>query len=113
MHRMRLTITKVTNKLGFIAALRDIFTSLSFQERVNFVNQLPFKDEDMYMSSEELAGKLGGFAEYTYEQVASDDPHAPPWERQDYIDAMIWYNALSQEDKDKIDVIRRASMPWG
>jgi len=110
---MRLTITKVLNKYGFIDTLKDIFPDLSFRERVNFVNQLPFKNEDMYMSSEEMAQKLNGFAEYTYEQVASDDPHAPPWERQDYIDAMIWYNALSQEDKDKIDVIRRASMPWG
>ena len=109
---MKLVITKYTDKLGLIKAIRDIYYTLSLKEGVDLVTNLPFQDEDMYMSEAELKEKLGKYAEYTYQPAASENPCAPPWERQDYIDAKAWYNSLPEEDRRKIDVLTRASMPW-
>lgn len=113
MKRMKLIITEVLDKPACVKAIRDIYYTLSFRERVEMCDKLPFQDEDMYMSEAELKSKLANCATYTYQQVPSENPFAPPWEQQDYIDAKAWYNSLPEEDRKKIDVLTRANMPWG
>jgi hypothetical protein len=112
MKRMKLVITEVVNRPAFVKAIGDIYYTLSFRERVDMCDKLPFQDEDMYMAEEELKNKLGTSAIYTYQIAASNDLYAPPWEQQDYIDARAWYNTLPEEDRKKIDTLVRGSMPW-
>lgn len=112
MRRMKLIINKVTNKVSFILAIRDVYPFLSLIERSRIIDNLPFIDEDMYMSFEELQRKIGNYAEYTYQLADGEDINLAPWERQEYLDSMCWYNSLSEEDKKRIDILVRANIPW-
>lgn len=108
----KLTVFETSDKIRFMLALRDLI-GLSAKERLSVSNNLPFTYEGLVLPPEDLKNILGPICKYTYEQIASADPNAPPWETPKYIAAKNWYNSLSEDDRDKIDTLVKANIPWG
>lgn len=117
---MKVTVSEITNKIGFIHSFRKIYNHMSLQEVLSFVNSLPYIIE---VSSEteanEIKNSLNNYAkiEIEEEEEIQYDPRLgapvgfnilyncninPP---QEYIDAMAWHDSLSEKEKEHINQI--------
>lgn len=115
MRLYRLTISKYLDRKGLAIALKKIFTTTSPAELLKIVDNLPYINEDMWTEKDLINSILSGHCEFVYEQIpfpGNSDPNAPPWESPEYFKAKFWYDNLPEEDRKKVDILRRASMPW-
>ena len=113
---MKLTIHKINNKLHTMYGLRKLYPKKSLKELTEAMQTLPYIDSDIWHDESSIAEKLSGHCEFFYSRVPTDYGGAkciPIWETQEYIDAENWYKALSEEDKKKVDVLRKGMAPYG
>lgn len=116
MKLMKLTITKVSDRVGLAHSLKDLYCELSASERLKIVDNLPFIDDNLYTEPDHIKKILDAFCEYTYKQIpfpGNENVCTPPWESPEYISAKNWYNTLPEEQRQKIDILVAANIPWG
>lgn len=116
MKLMKLTISKVLDRKGLINSLKNLYANLSVLERFRMVDNLPFVDDNLWSETDHIKTILDPFCEYSYEQIpfpGNSNSSSPPWESPKYLSAKIWYNSLSKEEQEKIDILVSANMPWG
>lgn len=112
----RLTITSVSDRNGLANSLRDLYYTLSISKRFKIADNLPFVDEEMCTEVSHIDKVLSPYCKYSYEQIpfpGNTNTCTPPWESVEYIRARNWYKTLPEEDKNKIDILVKANMPWG
>lgn len=107
---MKLTITKVLDRVKLIQFFRKEIKDISLQEAVLYVNTLPYKFENLgKYEAESLKKELSGIAEVEIEEESHEQEfnfcnmniNLP----QEYIDAMAWYETLSEENKKHVSQI--------
>lgn len=93
----KLTITKVIHRTAFIRAISNIYSQLSFQERLELSNNLPFVDNALRTQPAMIKNALQICCEFSYEEIpfpGNDSICTPPWESPKYLEAKSWMETL-------------------
>lgn len=105
---MKLTITKVKNKISLVKFFREEINGITLQEALYFAENLPYSWEDISKSEAEfLKRKIEQFADCNIEKDVEHffecnvNINPPP----EFITAMAWYETLSAEEKAHVDQI--------
>lgn len=114
-NNMKLVIQKCDNKILFAKSLRQlhpIYKQLQLRDIIDLADKLPLIIERIESSPREILDLFGSFCEYTYSE---DDKESAIllYESEEYKAAMEWYQTLSDEDKNKIDILISGSRPRG
>ena len=114
---MKITITKVLNRVKLLYVLRanSIEDNLNFGQLINKIDNLSCLI-DSNLDGDQIESILEGLAifsiEKDYPEYTCNPRCCPPWQQPDYIAAKKWYDSLSKEDRDKIDILINGSGPW-
>lgn len=109
---MHLIIHKYSDRMKLIKILRKWYSNLPLQKVLSIVDNLPFEDNDFYFPKDE-GSELDGIAEYSlYEGVSFENKWIAPWETTAYLDAKKWYDSLTDENKNKVDILVAANIAY-
>lgn len=111
---MKLTIIKATNRVELIKFFRKDIKDLPLQEAIYYVDNLPYSFVGLSsFTVKDLQERIKVFADFEIKEEAEDMEYGsyncnidPPPE---VIQAMTWYETLSQEEKSHVDQL---SMWW-
>lgn len=110
-YKNKLIIYKCLDRRGLLAMMRSFYPYRTMIEIRDIVDNLPFEDVDFTKSISSLLN----VAEFEIHRIPTagqrDYPTIPPWETPEYLQAVAWYDSLSPEDKQKINLLRQGSGP--
>jgi len=112
---MKLTIAKCNNRILFTKALRSIdslYKSFSLQDIIDKLNNLPFVIENIDIDYNKAYQLFGDCCEFELESDSTINSYLAPWESEEYNDAMHWYNSLSEQDRNRVDVLVNVNLHY-
>ena len=111
----KLTITKVINRVSFMAAMRRLCNDLSIKDVALVSNCIPYTFDNIFNDPGEIKEILGATCEYTYQGFIPyvENDYLLPWQTKEYVDAKNWYLTLPKDDRDKIDILVKANVIYG
>jgi len=118
----KLIITECINPIKLMRALRAFNPSFSLMDVKGIVDRIrnsddPFIADDRFESPKEISKLFSNKAVWTYEEIPmeEDEQYLSPEDEEEqklYTMARLWYNDLPKEDKQKVDILIRNSMPF-
>jgi len=120
---MKLTIIKCSDRIKLVKFFRFFTMDLALREAIYRADHLPFTYEDLPPADiREIEKEIRDFAEFVIEDDDYDNNIPcgvfmynlsinPP---QEYVDAMAWYDTLSEKEKNHIEqIIIWKNLPGG
>lgn len=112
---MKLTVDKILcSRVLAAKAFRDLKPRLSMDDVFKIIDNLPYIEESCWYDRRELMERFTDVAIFSYEKTQEDIIYGfqePYWKTKEYLDAKAWYDGLSQEDRNKVDILTRHSGP--
>ena len=104
--KISITINECSNKIKLIKFFRSFNRNITLSEAVYRADHLPFKYEESHADIVDIENQIKDFAKFTTEEEKEFCYYNlninPP---QEYIDAVAWYETLSEQEKYHVDQI--------
>lgn len=106
-----ITINESSDRIKLIKFFRSFDPYLTLSEAVYRADHLPFTYEKSHADIIDIENQIKNFTKFTVEEKKEDNycdltiyncNINPP---QEYIDAMVWYETLSNQEKNHVDQI--------
>jgi len=115
---MNLIITKCLDRLKLVTFIRHKLTRYTIlpKEAFYIADHLPYIKECLWRDeADHLANELNGIAEFTIELTQEEINHKlqEDFLNKKYTEAQEFYDSLSKEDQEKIDLLIQRNQPIG
>lgn len=106
--KLSITINECSNRIKLIKFFRSYDHYLSLSEAIYRADHLPFTYERSHADIVDIENQIKDFAKFEIEEEDEYGSIVYNWNinpPQEYIDAVAWYETLSDQEKNHVDQI--------